>query len=165
VAGPILGPGGARRDELLSRSTLPAGDLDLDVLGAARPAVPRGRRGPAGAAAVCAAGAGERAGRRTRDGKTTTVSRLLALLREQHPEWRIALAAPTGKAGRPAGGGVRLVDGDAPADDRERLGELSATTLHRLLGWRPEARTRFRTTGRTGCRTRSSSSTRARWCR
>jgi exodeoxyribonuclease V alpha subunit len=31
-----------------------------------------------------------------------------------------------------------------PAEDRDRLGELSATTLHRLLGWRPEARTRFR---------------------
>jgi exodeoxyribonuclease V alpha subunit len=29
-------------------------------------------------------------------------------------------------------------------EDQERLGELTATTLHRLLGWRPEARTRFR---------------------
>ena len=31
-----------------------------------------------------------------------------------------------------------------PAEDRARLGELHATTLHRLLGWRPEARSRFR---------------------
>ncbi len=31
-----------------------------------------------------------------------------------------------------------------PVEDRQRLGDLQATTLHRLLGWRPEARTRFR---------------------
>ena len=31
-----------------------------------------------------------------------------------------------------------------PRDDRARLGELPATTLHRLLGWRPESRSRFR---------------------
>ena len=77
-------------------------------------------------------------------GKTTTVSRLLALLREQHPEWRIALAAPTGKAAARLEEAVRSSTADLPAEDQARLGELSATTLHRLLGWRPEARSRFR---------------------
>ena len=77
-------------------------------------------------------------------GKTTTVSRLLALLREQHPEWRIALAAPTGKAAARLEEAVRSSTATLPAEDRLRLGELSATTLHRLLGWRPEARSRFR---------------------
>ena len=77
-------------------------------------------------------------------GKTTTVSRLLALLREQHPEWRIALAAPTGKAAARLEEAVRSSTASLPAEDRARLGELPATTLHRLLGWRPEARSRFR---------------------
>ena len=77
-------------------------------------------------------------------GKTTTVSRLLALLREQHPHCRIALAAPTGKAAARLEEAVRSSAASLPAADRKRLGELSATTLHRLLGWRPEARSRFR---------------------
>jgi exodeoxyribonuclease V alpha subunit len=77
-------------------------------------------------------------------GKTTTVARLLGLLREQHPEERIALAAPTGKAAARLEEAVRSSTAFLPAEDRDRLGELSATTLHRLLGWRPEARTRFR---------------------
>jgi exodeoxyribonuclease V alpha subunit len=77
-------------------------------------------------------------------GKTTTVSRLLALLREQHPDWRLALAAPTGKAAARLEEAVRSSAAALPPEDRARLGELSATTLHRLLGWRPEARSRFR---------------------
>ena len=77
-------------------------------------------------------------------GKTTTVSRLLALLREQHPDWRIALAAPTGKAAARLEEAVRSSTATLDVEDKERLGEQSATTLHRLLGWRPEARSRFR---------------------
>ncbi|MCY7374010.1 MAG: exodeoxyribonuclease V subunit alpha [Spirochaetaceae bacterium] len=77
-------------------------------------------------------------------GKTTTVSRLLALLREQHPDWRIALAAPTGKAAARLEEAVRSSTATLEPEDQERLGEQSATTLHRLLGWRPEARSRFR---------------------
>jgi exodeoxyribonuclease V alpha subunit len=78
-------------------------------------------------------------------GKTTTVSRLLALLREQHPDWRIALAAPTGKAAARLEEAVRSsTAGLRDQADRDRLGDLPATTLHRLLGWRPEARSRFR---------------------
>jgi exodeoxyribonuclease V alpha subunit len=82
-------------------------------------------------------------------GKTTTIARLLSVLRtlaeaEGRP-LRIALAAPTGKAaarmtealraaGDPTGRGADGSGGEQPA----------ATTLHRLLGWRPESRTRFR---------------------
>ena len=82
-------------------------------------------------------------------GKTTTVARLLALLAEQaeldgKPRLRIALAAPTGKAAARLLEAVQLeVDALAPAD-RERLPALAATTLHRLLGSRPDTSSRFR---------------------
>jgi exodeoxyribonuclease V alpha subunit len=77
-------------------------------------------------------------------GKTTTVSRLLALLLEQHPGDRVALAAPTGKAAARLAEAVRSSTRDLAAGDRERLGDLPALTLHRLLGWKPGARNRFR---------------------
>ena len=77
-------------------------------------------------------------------GKTTTVSRLLVLLRQQDPSCRIALAAPTGKAAARLEEAVRSSAGSLTSDERASLGDLSATTLHRLLGWRPEARSRFR---------------------
>lgn len=69
-------------------------------------------------------------------GKTTTVARMLAVLRDQPgPPPRIALAAPTGKAA------ARLAEAVQAAD----LGPvLPAATLHRLLGWRPGNRSRFR---------------------
>ncbi len=75
-------------------------------------------------------------------GKTTTVARVLALLREQ-PDgagWRIALAAPTGKAA------ARLEEAIRAACDRlDCPGEIKATipthaaTLHRLLGTLPNS--------------------------
>jgi exodeoxyribonuclease V alpha subunit len=83
-------------------------------------------------------------------GKTTTVAGLLALLTDQgralDRRLRIALTAPTGKAA------ARLQQAVEDAqradrfsdDDRARLADLSASTLHRLLGWRPDSRTRFR---------------------
>jgi exodeoxyribonuclease V alpha subunit len=82
-------------------------------------------------------------------GKTTTVARLLALLAEQaeldgKPRLRIALAAPTGKAAARLLEAVQL-EVDALANvDRERLPALAATTLHRLLGSRPDTSSRFR---------------------
>ena len=82
-------------------------------------------------------------------GTTTTVARLLALLAEQaeldgKPRLRIALAAPTGKAAARLLEAVQLeVDALALAD-RERLPALAATTLHRLLGSRPDTSSRFR---------------------
>lgn len=83
-------------------------------------------------------------------GKTTTVARLLALVAEQydahhHRAPRIALAAPTGKAATRlqesvAREAARLDD----ERDRARVSGLTATTVHRLLGWRPDSSTRFR---------------------
>ena len=78
-------------------------------------------------------------------GKTTTVARLLAVLSTTlDARRRLALAAPTGKAAarmqeavseefvRLAGEGVEVPT--AP----------QASTLHRLLGWRPDSHSRFR---------------------
>ncbi|OBI81879.1 exodeoxyribonuclease V subunit alpha [Mycobacterium sp. E740] len=82
-------------------------------------------------------------------GKTTTVARLLALLAEQaaltgRPRLRIALAAPTGKAAARLLEAVQLEVDKLDAADRERLPELSASTLHRLLRPRPDNSSRFR---------------------
>ncbi|TRW81829.1 exodeoxyribonuclease V subunit alpha [Mycolicibacterium sp. 018/SC-01/001] len=82
-------------------------------------------------------------------GKTTTVARLLALLAEQaalagRPRLRIALAAPTGKAAARLLEAVRSELGALDAEDRDRLPELSASTLHRLLRPRPDNSSRFR---------------------
>ena len=79
-------------------------------------------------------------------GKTTTVARTLALLLEQGGDPLIALAAPTGKAA------ARLIEAvheeaariEVADEVRERLLALEASTLHRLLGWRPGTRSRFR---------------------
>ncbi len=83
-------------------------------------------------------------------GKTYTVARLLAAVHElADGDWpRVAVAAPTGKAADRLTAALR----DA-ADDpglnvdlrvRARLRAVEGTTLHRLLGWRPDSRTRFR---------------------
>ncbi|WP_255788855.1 exodeoxyribonuclease V subunit alpha, partial [Mycobacteroides abscessus] len=82
-------------------------------------------------------------------GKTTTVARLLALLAEQataadSPPLRIALAAPTGKAAARLQEAVRLEVNKLDAVDRSRLAGLQATTLHRLLGSRPDTSSRFK---------------------
>lgn len=84
-------------------------------------------------------------------GKTTTVARVLALLldqpgAEQRPgrRLRIALAAPTGKAAARLEEAVRDATSRLPDGDRDRLGDLKASTLHRLLGWLPGSRGRFR---------------------
>ncbi|MEU4311928.1 exodeoxyribonuclease V subunit alpha [Nocardia sp. NPDC024068] len=77
-------------------------------------------------------------------GKTHTIARILALLVAHGPAGpgaaplRIALAAPTGKAA------ARLQE--AVRDQAAALGlpELSAATLHRLLGWQRGRTTRFR---------------------
>jgi exodeoxyribonuclease V alpha subunit len=132
--------------ELLERCATRPRDLDLPVLAAGLQRLfPDAAEDDQRLAAACCAlsrvsvlagGPGT--------GKTTTVSRLLALLREQYPEWRVALAAPTGKAAARLEEAVRSSTGSLPPDDQQRLGELPATTLHRLLGWRPEARSRFR---------------------
>ena len=83
-------------------------------------------------------------------GKTTTVARIVALLDEQasaagRPPLQIALAAPTGKAAARLEEAVHqeALKLDAAPEVRERLLALRASTLHRLLGWRPGSYSRF----------------------
>lgn len=78
-------------------------------------------------------------------GKTYTVARIVALLRQLHgPQLAVGLAAPTGKAA------ARLAEALAEAAtsmaqvDQARLRDLTTSTLHRLLGWRPDSSSRFR---------------------
>lgn len=133
-------------DELRARTSDLPDDLDLTVLRAGldrlfRQADADQRLG----AAVCALSRVSVLAGGPGTGKTTTVSRLLALLREQHPAWRVALAAPTGKAAARleeavARSGAQFADDE----DRLRVAGLQGRTLHRLLGWRPGARSRFR---------------------
>ncbi|MGI8713577.1 MAG: exodeoxyribonuclease V subunit alpha, partial [Solirubrobacteraceae bacterium] len=90
-------------------------------------------------------------------GKTTTVARIVALLYEQaesagHVQGRpglsplIALAAPTGKAAARLQEAVHAEAAQLDVADavRDALTALTASTLHRLLGWRPESHSRFR---------------------
>ncbi|WP_341927780.1 exodeoxyribonuclease V subunit alpha [Nocardioides psychrotolerans] len=81
-------------------------------------------------------------------GKTTTVARMLVLLADQAAaagrRCSIALAAPTGKAAtRLQEAVLGELAGLDPAD-QERVGRPDAMTLHRLLGFRHDNRTRFR---------------------
>jgi len=76
-------------------------------------------------------------------GKTTTVARLLAMLASGN-RLRIALAAPTGKAAARLQEAVQLEVGKLSPTDGEALAGLHATTLHRLLGSRPDTSARFR---------------------
>ncbi|WP_228001192.1 exodeoxyribonuclease V subunit alpha [Nocardia australiensis] len=77
-------------------------------------------------------------------GKTHTIARILALLdthrraQPKLPTLRIAMAAPTGKAA------ARLQEAVREQADSLDLPELTAATLHRLLGWQRGRTTRFR---------------------
>ncbi len=82
-------------------------------------------------------------------GKTASVARLLAMLHEQHVVERgraprIALAAPTGKAAIRLQESVEREAADLASEDRARLEGLTASTLHRLLGWRADNSSRFK---------------------
>jgi exodeoxyribonuclease V alpha subunit len=84
-------------------------------------------------------------------GKTTTVARIVALLAEQaeateSPAPLVALAAPTAKAAQRLEEAVHEEAGtiDVAASVRDTLLALEASTLHRLLGWRPGSHSRFR---------------------
>lgn len=119
---------GAALDRLFTGEGLPAGEPDRQRLAAAVATLRW--------VSVIAGGPGT--------GKTTTVARVLALLLDQPRRLRIALAAPTGKAAARLEEAVREATGRLPSEDRDRLGELNASTLHRLLGWLPGSRGRFR---------------------
>lgn len=78
-------------------------------------------------------------------GKTHTVARVLGMLsRTTTAPLLVGLAAPTGKAA------VRMDEALAdalqgmPADLASEFAGLRASTIHRLLGWVPESRSRFR---------------------
>jgi len=84
-------------------------------------------------------------------GKTTTVARFLALLDEQAEAAGaapplVALAAPTGKASARLEEAVHEEAARLRVSNgiRDRLVALDASTMHRLLGWRPGNRSRFR---------------------
>jgi exodeoxyribonuclease V alpha subunit len=84
-------------------------------------------------------------------GKTTTVARIVALLNEQAAGATataplIALAAPTGKAAARLEEAIHQQAAAMPVDAavRERLLACTASTIHRLLGFRPGSRSRFR---------------------
>ena len=119
----------AALSRLFDHDGLAQGEADLQQLAAAVSAL--------GRVSVLAGGPGT--------GKTTTVARLLALLRDQPgPALRIALAAPTGKAAARLEEAVRAATAQLDPEDQRRLGEVTASTLHRLLGWLPSNRSRFR---------------------
>lgn len=87
-------------------------------------------------------------------GKTTTVARVLALLHEQAAKegrpLRAALAAPTGKAAARLQEAVQDQaaqlerEGALDADIAAAVRSTESATLHRLLGWNPGNRSRFR---------------------
>jgi exodeoxyribonuclease V alpha subunit len=84
-------------------------------------------------------------------GKTTTVARIVALLAEQAAATEsrpplVALAAPTGKAAARLEESVHEEAAKLPVEApiRDQLVALQASTLHRLLGWRPDSHSRFR---------------------
>ncbi len=83
-------------------------------------------------------------------GKTTTVARLIGVLislSQGGSPLRVALAAPTGKAAARMAQAMRLATtqpGFPDVDARGSIQALEAVTLHRLLGTRPDNRTRFR---------------------
>jgi len=87
-------------------------------------------------------------------GKTTTVARILALLHEQAAvggrPLRAALAAPTGKAAARLQEAVQqqaallLEEGRLEPAVAAAVAGTEAATLHRLLGWNPGNRSRFR---------------------
>jgi exodeoxyribonuclease V alpha subunit len=144
--------------DLLARATRPVGDVQDDVLaeGIARlfgsDADPDHLQPIAAAAAVRSAVSVIAGGPGT--GKTTTVARVLALLDEQAraaglPPPRCVLAAPTGKAGARLEEAVRGEAADLAIGDatRQMLNGLRGTTIHRLLGFNPGNRTRFRHNG------------------
>lgn len=69
-------------------------------------------------------------------GKTTTVARMIEILRQTNPEKRldIKLAAPTGKAANRL---KESIQSEAPSSESDFYGKLEAVTLHKLLGAKP----------------------------
>jgi exodeoxyribonuclease V alpha subunit len=78
-------------------------------------------------------------------GKTTTVARLLAVLNETpNAPPRVALVAPTGKAAARMQEAVTSEFARLVGEGIDVPSAPPASTLHRLLGWRPDSHSRFR---------------------
>jgi exodeoxyribonuclease V alpha subunit len=133
-------------EELLRRSSDRPVDLDLDLLRSDLESLFSGASDADQRLATCVAALSRVSviGGGPGTGKTTTIARLITVLRRQRPELRIALAAPTGKAAARLEEAVRSAAGSLTAHDRTQLATMSASTLHRLLGRRPGVASRFR---------------------
>ncbi len=134
------------RDDLLARAAQPPPAVDGAALTAGLDRLfaggdPRQRR----AAELAATGWTTVIGGGPGTGKTTTVARILALLMglPGGPP-RVAMAAPTGKAAARLQAAVQAQALELDPSDRHDLPSLTASTLHRLLGWLPRRRQRFR---------------------
>ena len=138
-------------EDLVALSDAAAPDVDLAALAAGLERLfPPGsdvRQRAAAAAAVIRRLAVVGGGPGT--GKTTTVARIVALLGEQaeaagRPPL-VALAAPTGKAAARLAEAVHAEAASLETSEeiRSLLLGLRASTLHRLLGWRPGSHSRF----------------------
>ncbi len=139
--------------DLLALSEAPAAEVRVDVLadGLARlfPGETGGRQSLAATTALLRRFAVVAGGPGT--GKTTTVARIVALLAEQAEAAGsapplIGLAAPTAKAAARLREAVYEEASNLAVDEpiRAQLLGLQSSTLHRLLGWRPDSHSRFR---------------------
>ncbi|CAM4166200.1 exodeoxyribonuclease V subunit alpha [Acinetobacter pragensis] len=78
-------------------------------------------------------------------GKTYTLARIIAVLHQDNPEIRIAMAAPTGKAAQRMKEALQNSFNDAKLQSlvTEHLTRLTPITIHRLLGLGEDQRPRF----------------------
>jgi exodeoxyribonuclease V alpha subunit len=135
--------------DLLARSADPVGDVDEALLAEGLARVFDGEEPDLQrlAAATCVLRRLAVVGGGPGTGKTTTVTRILALLDEQADDPPlVALAAPTGRAAARLEEAVHEEASTLALAEpvRERLLGLSASTLHRLLGSRGGSPNRFR---------------------
>jgi exodeoxyribonuclease V alpha subunit len=74
-------------------------------------------------------------------GKTTTVSKIIVLLHGIHPELRVALAAPTGKAAMRMKESIANSIGNMPVEKavKDKLAAISPLTIHRMLGYKKDS--------------------------
>lgn len=68
-------------------------------------------------------------------GKTTTVAKILSILFTIHPDLKVALAAPTGKAAARMAESLRNTKIPLSKKIAEKFQALSPSTIHRLLKW------------------------------
>lgn len=78
-------------------------------------------------------------------GKTFSIRFLLAALLSDQPQLRVLLAAPTGKAAVRMTEAMREAQRSAPTEDTisELLANLQSSTIHKLLGKRPDGGVRY----------------------